>query len=289
MHPSPESTKDDTMLLRFASLLLLLGATATAPVLAAEPCAHSAPRNLSLDLAGVRSVVFEIGHNELRLDARAGASGEISGRACASDAGDLERLKLSQRKDGDTLVVRAWREGNGVSGLFGNRYAELRLAAQVPAHLPVRLEVGSGDAWITGVASLGFSVGSGDLDIRAVKEAIKGKVGSGDIEIDGAGSLELGSIGSGDVSARNIRGDVEVGSIGSGDFSLDRVGGRVGIGSVGSGDVELSAVAGAIEVGSIGSGDLDVRGAASLRVRSIGSGDVSHRDVRGTVDVPRRR
>ena len=273
--------------LRLASLLLLLGATA--PALADEPCAHSAPRQLSLDLAGVRDIVFVIGPHELRLDARAGASGAVDGRACASDPADLERLKLAQRKEGDTLVVRAWREDGAVSGLFGGRYAELRLTAQVPATLPVRIEVGSGDAWVTGVASLTGAVGSGDLDVRGVRDAGELKGGSGDIQVDGAGSLSIGSIGSGDVSARNIRGDVEVGSIGSGDFSLERAGGRVGIGSVGSGDVELSAVAGAIEVGSIGSGDLDVRDAASLRVRSIGSGDVSHREVRGTVDIPRRR
>jgi len=39
----------------------------------------------------------------------------------------------------------------------------------------------------------------------------------------------------------------------------------------------------------VGSGDVSVRGAAGLRVRSIGSGDVFHRDVTGTVDLPRRK
>ena len=35
--------------------------------------------------------------------------------------------------------------------------------------------------------------------------------------------------------------------------------------------------------------DLDVRGADSLSVGSVGSGDISHRDVRGTLDLPRKR
>lgn len=274
------------MLRPFAPLVLLLAAT---PAFAADPCAHAAPRDLALDLAGVRSVVFDIGPHELRLDGRAGTSGEVGGRACASSAADLDRLKLSQQKDGDTLVVRAWREGESLSGLFGNRYADLRLSAHVPDNLPVRIKVGSGDAWVTGVARLEAEVGSGDLDIRRIGQAVTAKVGSGDIEIDDAGSLQIRSIGSGDVTARNVRGDVSVGSVGSGDFRLDRAGGKVTVDSIGSGDVELSGVAGAVEVGSIGSGDLDVHGAASLRVRSIGSGDASHRDVRGSIDLPRRR
>ena len=51
----------------------------------------------------------------------------------------------------------------------------------------------------------------------------------------------------------------------------------------------IAGAGGAVEVGSIGSGDFQVRGAASLTVRSVGSGDIEHRDVRGTVNVPRRR
>ena len=267
-----------------AALLL-----AAAPAFAGDPCAHSAPRNLSLDLAGVRTVVFEIGHNELRLDASPGGKGAVSGRACASDAADLDRLKLTQHKDGDTLVVKAVREGNLTSGLFGNRYAELRLSATLPDNLPVKIAVGSGDAWVTGTASLDANVGSGDLEIKRVRGKVSAKVGSGDIGIEDIGSLHVTSIGSGDVSARGVGGDVEVGSIGSGDFKLRTAKGNVDIGSIGSGDAELSAIGGNVAVGSIGSGDLDVRGAAGLTVRSKGSGNISHRDVRGEVSIPRRR
>ena len=272
---------------RLVVLALLLAAAA--PAFADDPCAHSAPRSLQLDLAGVRTVVFDIGHNELRLDARAGGKGAVSGKACASDASYLDQLKLTQQKTGDTLLVKAWREGNSLSGLFGNHYAELRLSATLPDNLPVRLQVGSGDAWVNGTASLDANVGSGDLDIKHVRGQVSAKVGSGDVEIADVGSLHVPSIGSGDVSAGNVRGDVEVGSIGSGDFSLDRAGGSVRIGSIGSGDASLAAIGGAVEVGSVGSGDVEVRGAASLTVRSVGSGDIDHRDVRGAVNIPRRR
>ena len=165
----------------------------------------------------------------------------------------------------------------------------LRLSATLPDNLPVRLQVGSGDAWVNGTASLDANVGSGDLDIKRVRGQVSAKVGSGDVEIADVGSLHVPSIGSGDVSAGNVRGDVEVGSIGSGDFSLDRAGGSVRIGSIGSGDASLAAIGGAVEVGSVGSGDVEVRGAASLTVRSVGSGDIDHRDVRGAVNIPRRR
>ena len=246
---------------RLALLALLLSAAA-APAFADDPCTHSAPRNLQLDLAGVRTVVFDIGHNELRLDARKGASGGVTGRACASDASYLDQLKLTQQKSGDTLVVKAWREGNTLSGLFGNRYAELRLSATLPDNLPVKLEVGSGDAWITGAASLDATVGSGDAEIRRIPGKVSAKVGSGDIEIDDTGALHVPSVGSGDVTVRGVRGDAEIGSVGSGDLRLSRIAGSVRIGSIGSGDIELDGIERNIEVGSIGSGDLDVDGAA---------------------------
>ena len=87
----------------------------------------------------------------------------------------------------------------------------------------------------------------------------------------------------------NIGGDVGVGSIGSGDFELDGARGDVKIGSIGSGDADLRNGSGAVRVDSIGSGDLDVRGAASLSVGSIGSGEASHHDVRGAINLPRKR
>ena len=111
---------------RLVVLALLLAAAA--PAFADDPCAHSAPRSLQLDLAGVRTVVFDIGHNDLRLDARAGGKGAVSGKACASDASYLDQLKLTQQKTGDTLLVKAWREGNSLSGLMRQRDVALDLA-----------------------------------------------------------------------------------------------------------------------------------------------------------------
>ena len=272
--------------------ITLFGLLLLAPLaaVASDNCKHSAPRELALDLAGVKTVRVETHQHDVRLRAAPGASHALKGRACASKPEWLAELTVTQERQGDTLVVRARREREGgISSLFGNNYARLNLSGTVPEDVLVQLVVGSGDGFLEGAASASADVGSGDVKLRGIRGAATAKVGSGDIEIDGAGSLKVLSIGSGDVKARNIGGNVEVGSIGSGDFELDGAGGDARIGSIGSGDADLRNVSGAVRVDSIGSGDLDVRGAASLSVGSIGSGEASHHDVRGAINLPRKR
>ena len=268
-------------------LLLLAPAIASA---ADNHCSHSAPRELALDLAGVKTVRVETHQHDVRLRAAPGTRHVLQGRACASKPEWLADLTVTQERQGDTLVVRARREREGgLSSLMGNNYAWLDLGGTLPENVHVQLVVGSGDGTLEGAASASVDVGSGDAKLAGIRGPVTAKVGSGDIGIAGAGSLKIASIGSGDVEARDIGGDVEVGSIGSGDFELDGARGKVKIGSIGSGDADLRNVSGAVRVDSIGSGDLDVRGAGSLAVGSVGSGDVRHRDVRGAIDLPRKR
>lgn len=271
-------------LLILCPLILLSGAAAASD----RRCAHSEARDLALDLSGVKTVMFQIGHNELRVDATTGARPAVGGRACASSEGLLGQLTLDQRREGDKLIVRARRESSGLS--FGSHYAYMALQASVPQDVMVQLDVGSGDAWVTGAAALSADVGSGDVEARNIRGLVTAKVGSGDIELRDIGSLHVLSIGSGDVDAYEVRGNVEVGSIGSGDFTLKGAGGDVRIGSIGSGDADLERVSGNVTVGSIGSGDLDVADVTgNLTVRSKGSGSIDHRRVSGTIDLPRRR
>lgn len=279
-------------------------------------CAHSQPRNLQLDLAGVDTVVFDIGGNNLDLRAATGAAGRIDGRACASDQEYFDDLVLEQKKTGATLVVRTRRDGASTSnfnfdflGLKFSRYAYMQLKATLPETLAVGLKLGSGDASVTGVRALDASIGSGDLTASSVRGQFSGSAGSGDIRASDIGSLDLrsvgsgdaiikqvrgaskvGNIGSGDLGIRGTRGPVEIGSIGSGDVELTGIGGGVGIGSIGSGDLGLADIGGNVTVGSVGSGDLDVNGVrGDLTVRSIGSGDVDHRNVDGRIDLPKKR
>jgi hypothetical protein len=253
-------------------------------------CKHSAPQSLTLDIGDARAIEFDVGASRLRLDAAPGRAGALQGRACGSSAEELGRLRLEQSREGDRLVVRLFREKRSVALGFGNRYAYFDLSGSIPDGMPVQVRVGSGDAWITGAAELGLTVGSGDAEAREIRGAVTAHVGSGDILLADIGSLDGGAIGSGDLEVRSVRGDARVGSLGSGDLELADVGGSVDIGSVGSGDVDIERVAGSVTVGSVGSGDIDVDTVGGdLRVRSLGSGSVDHDGVSGRVDLPRKR
>ena len=265
-------------------LLFLLPAT----VFAASPeCKHSQPRDLQLDLAGVKAVVFQVESHGLAIQASANAKAELKGQACASDAKLLEQLQLTQRKSADKLYVSLHREGMSSGLFFGNNYAYLKLAGTLPDNVTVQLKVGSGDASVSGAAVVSADVGSGDVKASNTHGLVAAKVGSGDIEVDGASSLHVISVSSGDVVAKRIRGPVKVGSISSGDFSLHGAAGDVEIGSIGSGDAEVREVSGNLVVDSVGSGDIDASGIrGDFTLRSKGSGSANHKDVGGHVSVP---
>ena len=91
--------------LAVASLLLLpLSALAEQP-----QCTFNEPRDLKLDLAGAKAVVFEVNQHDLVLTAGGGAA-QLSGRACASNADWLRQLTVTQQKVGDKLVLEAGSE-----------------------------------------------------------------------------------------------------------------------------------------------------------------------------------
>lgn len=246
------------------SLLLLPG------LAHANDCKHEDKRQLALDLDGVSLVRFEVNSHDLRIDGVPDASvAPLQIRACASDPDYLSQLVVEASRSGSTLRVTIERQGTS-SGIFFNRtYANLDVQARLPAGLAYEVEVGSGDAEVTGVASLVADVGSGDLDARRIAGEVRAEVGSGDLEFDDIGSLDLRSVGSGDLDARRVRGDVQIGSLGSGDINLDGVAGSVRVGRIGSGDLDVDDVAG------------------DLVVERLGSGDVDHGRIRGTVKVPK--
>ncbi len=243
-----------TRVLRPALPLLALLAT---PAFASD-CEHRRDLSLAPDLAGVTRVEFDVGAQDLLLEGGDGAP-TLSALACASDPAYLDQLVFEQRRDGDTLVITARREGYSSGVFFKPTYAGLRITARLPAGLDYRVHVGSGDAEVRGVARLDARVGSGDLSARDITGRFAARVGSGDIEARGVGSLDLDSVGSGDIEVYEVTGDARVGSIGSGDLTLDGVGGDVEIGSIGSGDADIGNVAGDVRVRRIGSGDLETR------------------------------
>ena len=269
----------------------LLAALLAAPgaAFATQPCAVTAPQSLTLDLAGSKTVLFEVNSHDLRLQASPGAKAALSGRACASSQELLDQLSLTQRKDGDKLVVTLERKNQGLHFNLGNSYAYLDLTGSLPDDILVQLKVGSGDASLAGAQSMSADVGSGDVSARDIKGLATAAVGSGDVEFNNIGSLYVLSVGSGDVKANGVRGNARVGTVGSGDVELHGVQGAVSIESIGSGDVDIRDSRGAVSLGSLGSGDLEVRGAASLKVDRLGSGSVNHLGITGAVDLPKKR
>ncbi|HEX5461549.1 MAG TPA: DUF4097 family beta strand repeat-containing protein [Steroidobacteraceae bacterium] len=267
------------------ALLVVAGAAG-----AEEPCRHSAPRNVNLDGAALKSLLLNLGSTDAHVRGVAGLSGiEVRGTACASNPQWLDELKIDTSRNGPEATVSV-RTGNhnDAFNLFGfSRYAYMRLTVNVPLQLAVVLNSGSGDVVAESLASLDFHSGSGDLRAYQIAGALTLDLGSGDVEARGVGSVDLRSTGSGDVSVSNVRGDVRAGHAGSGDLHFSGVQGGVSVGTVGSGDVRLENIGGSIEVDRIGSGDLVVDDVAgSLQVDEDGSGDVSYHGVKGTVHLP---
>jgi hypothetical protein len=232
-----------------------------------DHCRYEAPRHLSLDLSGVRAVQIDVHSYDVHLIGAAGVTrGELTGRACASDSSMLAGLQVTQRREGDQLLIDVGGDNHSFH-LFGDSHADLDVTLSLPSTLPVSLNVGSGEAEVRNVAQLQGSVGSGELDAWQVQGQVKASVGSGEIEMTDIGSLDLGSVGSGDFKANGIKGDAKVGSIGSGDVTLHNVGGSVRADTLGSGDLNVNNVGGDFSLGAKGSGDVDhsgVKGKVSL-------------------------
>lgn len=251
------------------SILIIAALLAPLPALAASECKYEAPRNLQLDLAGVRGVQISAHSQDLHLTGSTGTGLTLAGRACASEQSMLDDLQVQQRREGDQLILDVGGDSHFYLSLSGSSYSYLEVQVQVPASMPVTLDVGSGDADARGLQQLDSHVGSGDLHVKQISGRFAASVGSGDIDASDVGSLALGSVGSGDVRVQQVRGDVTVGSVGSGDVTLRQVGGSVRADTLGSGDLEVHGVGGDLSLGAKGSGDID------------------YSDVKGHVSVPR--
>jgi hypothetical protein len=250
---------------------LFVAALLLAPlgVFAATPCKYEAPRNLQLDLTGVRAVQIDVHSYDLHLSGGGNAaSAALTGRACASDSSALADLQVTQKRQGDQLLIDIGGDTHFSFHLFGDSYANLDVTLQLPAALPVTLNVGSGDADVNAVQQISGSVGSGELHVRQLSGKLQTSVGSGDVDVTDIGSLDLGSVGSGDFKASGVKGDVRIGSIGSGDVTLLSVTGSVHADTLGSGDLTATNVGGDFSLGA------------------KGSGDVNHSGVKGKVSVP---
>jgi hypothetical protein len=272
-------------------IALTLLALALAGVASAAPCRYSAPRNVDLDAATLKSLLLTLGPTDAHVRGVAGLSQvEVRGIACASNPDWLQDLRIDTSRSGDDAAVTVRTGNHGMSfGLLGlSRYAYMKLTVSVPPRLAVAIDSGSGDVVAETLAALDFHSGSGDLKASDISGPLALQVSSGDVDARRVGSVQLRSTGSGDVTVSEVQGDVHADRAGSADLHFSDVEGSVWVGSIGSGDLRLESISHDVDVGSIGSGDVvvdDVGG--DLKVGAAGSGDVSYHGVKGTVHVPK--
>lgn len=267
---------------------LLALALSPAFAVAGVQCRYSADRNFDVPAAGVATLAFEMGSNDVVLEGVEGlANVEVRGRACASDQAWIDGLTVDQQQSGDTLTITP-HAGHDLRGNWsGMNYAYVILHVRAPSKLVARIRGDSGDAEVSHVAALDFETSSGDLLVHHVPGTLGLELSSGDVRGDDLGIVDVRSVSSGDITLSDVHGPIEVARVGSGDLRFSDVG-SVRIGSVGSGDVSVSGAGGDVTVDSIGSGDVSVNGVnGAFHVGSKGSGDVRYRNVHGAVTVPR--
>jgi hypothetical protein len=283
-HRNKQSAKGKINMNRFACLSLLT----LLPAVAGAECRFTADRNFDIPASGLATVAFDLGSSDLVVEGVPGlAQVEVRGRACASEQAWLDPLTVDQQRSGDRVVITP-HDGHDLRGSWTHSsYAYVELRVRVPTKVAVTVKSESGDTEARNVGALDFEASSGDLVASHVAGALGAEVSSGDIRGEDLGSVDIRSTSSGDINLRNVHGDANVGRTGSGDLNFDTVG-SVRVGSVGSGDVWVAEAAGDVSVDSIGSGDVSVDDVGgNFHVGSKGSGNVEHRNVRGTISVPR--
>lgn len=249
----------------------LLGVVASdAMAQRSDPCAHEAQRSAMVDAAGARLLRLEAGSGSLRVEGRAGQNRVVvRGRACASSAELLERIELHGQRSGNDVVIRANVQRDRDRGFVGHHYARLDIVVEVPAGMSAEIEDGSGSIDLTNLGAVTIEDGSGEIVANHLR---------GDVEIDdGSGSIRL----------VDVTGRVRIDD-GSGEIELQNIGGLIEIDD-GSGEVTIRGARNSVNV-SDGSGDIDVRDVAGdFTVADDGSGSIAYDNVRGRVDVPRRK
>lgn len=248
-----------------AVVLVLAGVL---PACAQDECAFQAPRNLEVAAAGVETLEVHARAGELTIRGEAGLDQvRASGTACASRQGDLEDIRLVQRREGKRLVVAV--EIPEQDGLF-NGQRRLDLELRVPSRLSLNVTDSSGAARIEHVAALRMRDSSGELRISDVRGAVRVEDSSGAIDVRDVGSLHIPDDSSGEIRASRVRGDAVIDNDGSGSIELRDIGGDARIGRDGSGSIAVEDVAG------------------GFTVERDGSGGIQHDGVRGEVRIPAR-
>lgn len=235
---------------------LAIAALAAALPTAALAQDYDAPRNATVNAAGATLVRVEARAGSLRITGRTDLSEvRVRGTARASSRGLLEDIKLEAVRNGNEVTVRAVMPESRNRGWNGwNDEALLDLVIEVPATL-----------------SLEVDDTSGDMTIESVAAKVRVEDNSGDLRIRDAGGDVWISDSSGGIDIRGVKGSVDIDEDSSGEIEVSDVTGSVHVGRDSSGSIGVSRVGG------------------DFVVERDGSGSIDYDDVKGKVDVPRKR
>ena len=242
---------------------------AAAPAQNWDDCKHEAQRAASVTAADARLLVVEAGSGSLKIEGKSGVSSiVIRGRACASDRDLLDDIRLEARRNGNNVAVRANVRDRNHSSFRRNEYARLDVVMEVPAGMAAEIEDGSGSIELSNLGAVDLNDGSGEI-VASNLAAIRIEDGSGGIELsDVKGRVDIDD-GSGEITLRNIGGPIDIDD-GSGEISIRGA----------NGSVRISDASGSIDV-------TDVTG--DFTVDDDGSGSITYDNVRGKIDIPRKK
>ena len=259
--------------MKLATLTTVLITASALPAFAqdwGEQCRHEAQRSANIELNGATLLALRAGSGSLKVEGKPGVNRiTVRGKACASDERLLDDIKLSTAREGGSIVIEAnLREGRGWN-YRDNEYARLDLVIEVPARMAMEIEDGSGSIDLSNIGAVHIADGSGDIVANDLHGEVRIKDGSGGIRlIDVAGRVDIDD-GSGEISLRNIGGLIDI------DDS--------------SGEINIRGARNSVRI-SDSSGSIDVSDVAGdFTVDDDSSGGIDYDNVKGRVDIPRRR
>lgn len=256
--------------MRTAFLTTVLLAS-TVPAFAQDytQCRHEAQRSATVSASGARRLLLDAGSGSLKIVGKPGlAHVTVRGRACASDADLLNEIRLASERRGDDVVVEANVRKNGWN-FRNNEYARLDLVVEVPARMAAEIHDGSGSIDISNLGEVEIEDGSGEIVADDIHGPMRIEDGSGSIRlIDIAGKVDIED-GSGQIMLRNVNGAIDIDD--------------------GSGGIDIVVARSSIRI-SDSSGSIDVQDVhGDFIVDNDASGSISYDNVRGRVDIPRKR
>lgn len=234
-----------------------------------DDCRYEAQRTADVDARSARLLMVNAGAGSLKIEGKAGLDRVVvRGRACASEARLLDEIELRTDRTGSTVTVESMRRENGWT-FRENGYARLDLVIEVPARLAAEIKDASGSIELANLGEVDLTDGSGEITAHDLH---------GDVRVkDGSGSITLS----------DVTGEVEIRD-GSGSIELRNVGGKIDV-TDGSGEVEITGARNSVRI-SDSSGNIGVRDVSGdFTVDQDGSGGIDYANVRGRVDIPRRR